>query len=168
MPVAVLSKTVIFDAPLYVPGGMVNRWVSGVAAEFKRYAVAEAPIREGTLKRGIRASRGRQVGRRRVEANIASTAPHSLFVIEGTAYQGRRYIYSRLGWANKEAVDRVARSVRAGDKAGVHPGWYMTLPPPGKRFHLRVHGQRRNNFMFRAWDLTAARHSSLRGRHSPF
>lgn len=161
-----LTRVVIFDERLYAPGHLVHRWMSGLVRTFGNHARFEAPIRSGQLKAGIRTGTHR-TGKRTVEGYIESSAPHSLYVIKGTAFQGRRYIYSRIGWLHKAEIDAIVAR-RATGPGKDHSGWYMILPPPGRRFHLRVHGQRKNDFLTRAWIKTGRRHSSIRGVRSPF
>lgn len=173
---AVVVKVVEFDERLYVGNGIVNRWVRRVTFSFQKNAQLEAPVNKravtshggapGALRRGIVADVSHRTPKTLI-GRVTSTAPHSLYVLGGTAAQGRRYIYSSFGWANKAQVDLIARRVARGGRAGEGTtGFYMRLPPNaghGRRvFHLRVHGQRANNFLVSGYNRTARTHRALR------
>jgi hypothetical protein len=169
---AAFTKVVMFDERLYHGNGDVNVWVIKVLARFVYEAKAAAPVGKasnpwrpppGTLKAGIQGSLSHP-GAKIIEAFISSNAPHSLYVIKGTAYQGHRYIYSNLGWANKTQIDLMFRRVTPQE---IPIEWFMPIPPPGPRWQMRVHGQKANNFLFTAWRRTGRRHPALRRGRFP-
>lgn len=65
------------------PGGDVHRYVQDKGRKAAAYAKEEAPVRSGTLRRGIRVERV-QPSRNGVRVRISSRAQHSRYVIEGT------------------------------------------------------------------------------------
>lgn len=155
-----VSKVIVVDDHLYAGAGLVHRWLRETSRRVQRYITDAAPRRSGELKGGIAMSTTR-VARRVVSGEIESTAPHTMFVLGGTAYQGRRYIYSRAGWANRAQIGRIARRVRQGGEED-RSGWYMRLRGPGPRYALRVHGQRANNFMLTGYNRAARTSPALR------
>jgi hypothetical protein len=163
-----LTRVVVVDQHLYTGTGLVHRWLSRVGNNLYHNIVAEAPIREGTLKAGIEQDFVQHEGTLRIlSTSVASTAPHTKYVIEGTAGNGTGYIYSDGGWANRGLVDRLAgmrRDVlfRTAREQGIDTtGMWMAIDDGGPRFHLRVHGQRANNFMLAGYNRTARTHRAL-------
>lgn len=136
---AAITSVVIVDDRLYVPGGMVWRWVRTVTLEFSRHAKRAAPVRSGALRRGIHATTPRSTYKI-VQGTIRSDAGHSTFVIRGT----RPIIGTTHG---KMAVGR-------------------NLYPPVTPMNF-VRGQRANNFFLVAWARTAQSHPAIRGRGLP-
>lgn len=177
---AIVVRTVVFDQRLYVGSGSVNRWTRGVTESFRLKAIAKAPVSTrpntshggppGTLKGSIRTSYSHPTPRI-LTGEVSVNTHYAKYVLAGTAAQGRQYIYSNVGWANKAAVDKIARRVKRGGKVGVNPGFYMALPrnPQGRYpFILRVHGQKANNFLAEAYNATARRHRALRPMSTRF
>lgn len=157
---AEVTRVIVIDQHLYVGGGQVHRWFSRVGNNMYSNIVGAAPIREGTLKAGITPAHIQHEGTLRVLGfQITSTAPHTRFVIDGTADQGEGYIYSTKGAANPEIVERML----AGEEVSKaeNKGMWMTIDDGGPRFHLRVHGQKPNNFMLEGYNRTARTHRSL-------
>lgn len=170
MAVGVLVKTVVFDQSLYVRGGMANRWLAGMTAQFGQFARQAAPEREGTLRAGI-STETHQLSVRLIQGTIESSAPHTMYVLRGTTGP----IRTRKGWANGIGEGRSFVMLWRDDpKTGRRKrmpvrikGYWMALPPWGefgKVFADEVSGQAAQNFMATAWKLTARNHKSLRGR----
>jgi len=181
MPVGVLGPILIDGSRLFIPGGDVHQWCTRVADEMKTAAVGFAPPNRSMSRRG-------HVGSGKLAASIRSgvtiEAPEILsieltagpvfrdarggikkdyteFVLQGTAYQGYRYIYSTVGWQNKREIDLIMRRVllsRVRFEKGSRDRWYMKLPDG---FALRVHGQRKNPFLSDAYYATRRLHSAL-------
>lgn len=180
---------VIFEAvevhpqTLFDSDGDVRRWMTQLSAEMKVSVKAHAPpnrsrarwgTRPGTgeLQRSIRADTQRSGPLQNV-STVFTTSDHARYVLGGTAYQGLRYIYTTEGYANKELVDRIASRVARGGRAGDGlEGLYMRLPLTGvggrRRFHLRVHGQRANNFLFDGYNDVARKHPALGVLRNPY
>lgn len=177
MPTFTISSKAVYPEVLFGIGHTVNRWMVGITAEVKAAARSKAPPRRsrgrwagrqstGALRASIRGKTVRRGGLI-VTSEVSATAPYVNYVLKGTAFQGHRYIYSAGGWANKGEVDRIARRVARGGKAGEDTeGFYMRLPLTGvgghRIFHLRVHGQRANNFLADGYNEVAAAHGALR------
>lgn len=181
----ILSSIVVYPSVLFNPGADVHRWQVGVTAEVKASVKAMAPPRRsasrwvgrkssGALNRSIRGTTKRY-GPVQLASVVSVNVPYAHFVLQGTAFQGRRYIYSDRGWLFKPMVDAVARRVKKGGKVNedfVEMGFYMRLPLAnvgGKRpYHLRVHGQAANNFLYDGYNLVAAQHRSLKPMRNPY
>lgn len=157
MPIEV-SRVVVVDEGLYVGRGLVNRWFKTIGVSLYANILEAAPERSGELKAGIVQDYGR-AGLRILNTTVASTAPHTKYVIGGTAGNGLGYIYTKRGFANIATVGRMLN------------GEFVKDPPVGLWLHLsdarggrylRVRGQRKNNFLAKGYDATARRHRSLR------
>lgn len=163
MPVT--TFVVVTDHHLYVGSGLVSRWFKRMNNNLWHNIVAAAPIRSGTLKAGIDLDYTQDASLRILGGVVASTAPHTQYVIEGTAEGGAGYIYSAQGWANRSRVERL---IYQRDVLGVpfegratRGLWLgMNNPYPGKP-QLRVHGQRPNNFLLTGYNRTARTHPAL-------
>jgi hypothetical protein len=185
---AVITAIEIHDARLFVPGGDAYDWVKGVTRETKTAAKALAPPhrsfarwpRSGTgeLNRSIY---GRVTSRGKIlNAEIGASADHAVYVLGGTAFQGQRFIYSRLGWVNKSRVDAIAEGIRRQVRGGaqierggdrIRKGWAMGVRPGagfGKSPRLRVKGQIANPFLTDGYNVTAAHHEALKPMRSRF
>jgi hypothetical protein len=155
-----LVSTVTFDERMYGGTGVVGRWVRGIGFQFHRNALKAAPSRTGKLRAGIVVDPATRVAPRGLTTTVRSTAAHSKYVHGGTAYQGRRFIYSNYGWANKVDVDRFALWKRP--PRGLVGYWMKFSNPYGVgTYKLRVHGQRANPFLITAFNRTAATHPAL-------
>jgi hypothetical protein len=86
-----------------------------------------------------------------------TTSPHAKYVLEGTAFQGNRYIYTTHGWANKTVVDGWIRHRQFTMDRGQHG---FVMPVRGKMY-LRVHGQRANPFLSDAYASVQRKSRSL-------
>lgn len=155
-----VTSVVVIDQHLYVGGGLVHRWFSRVGNNMYSNIVGAAPIREGTLKAGITPAHIQHEATLRVLGfKIESTAPHTQYVLGGTANNGEGYIYSTKGAANPEIVERMLAGERVSEEE--NEGMWMTIEDGGPKFHLRVHGQKANNFMLEGYNRTARTHRSL-------
>lgn len=179
MPKYVVTKVVLYPERLFNPGHDVHRWATSLTAETKAAVKMMAPPRRsrsrygrrrgtGALQRSIRGVTSRKGGTR-LESTISVNVSYASLVLGGTAAQGRRYIYSNKGWLYKPMVDAQARLSAKGGRVSedfVEMGLYMRLPLAnvgGSRvYHLRVHGQRANNFLFDGYNIIAAKHPALK------
>lgn len=154
-----VEAVVIVDQKLYTGTGLVGRWMQGVGNTLWHQTVAAAPQRSGELKTGIGLDFDYDSAGRRVSAEVTSSAPHTMYVLFGTEGIGG-YIYSQGGKSNIATIERMLSGQPAGgDTRGM---WLaFTRPYPGKRLHLRVRGQRANNFMLAGYNATARRHRAL-------
>lgn len=156
---------------LFVPGGDVHRWAVGVAKELESNAHSFAPPRHsearwGTWSRGaLQASiysSAFTYPSNRIGIEVGARVPYAVYVHEGTAYQGTRYIYTNEGWAQKGVVDSW---IRHGQLRGSpdDSGFWMpvTRIPAPTQYHLRVRGQRKNPFLHDSYWLAAQRHEAL-------
>jgi len=184
MATGVLVHTVVFDQAIYKPSGIVGRWMAGLTIKFETNARLLAPERTGRLKAGIHAS-SRPVGERQVEGLIGSSAPYSLFVLQGTTGP----IMTTRAWNNPSveggfvtlwgSIDpktgKFTRRHIKGAKRKRHQvpvkGYWMPIPAfsgehgsKGAHFAYSVRGQEANNFLLGAWRKTAVNHKVLRGR----
>lgn len=159
MAVAV-TRVVVLDKGLYIGHGLVNRWFSRIGNSMYHNIVAAAPIREGTLKEGIVGGHVQHEPSLRILGfTVESTAPHTRYVIDGTAFNGAGYIYSSKGAANPEIIAEMEAGERVSEEE--NQGMWMVIRDGGPKFHLKVHGQRANNFMKTGYDRTARTHPSL-------
>lgn len=159
MPIGVLTRVVIFDASLYAPGGMVNRWVHTLGRRFAANSRDGIHSRTGNLKKGVRAGY-RKRGTKRIEATIGSTAPYTMAVLRGTDSP----IMSRAAWAAGGPQYHMIQ---------LPTGKYLPVPVKGHMMALGrnlygperpigiVSGQGANNFFYTGWVKTAARHPAL-------
>jgi hypothetical protein len=170
-----LDLVELHSAQLFAPGGDVNRWVRRTARELKEAAQGFAPPRRrnarwprpgtGRLNRSIK---GQATWDGAKDYNIflsagGTEAPYATYVLGGTAYQGKRYIYTNLGWANKRQVDAWIKG-REFTATEFEAGLYMPLPATGafsQRFYMRVHGQKKNPFLTDGYTLVQKRHRAL-------
>ena len=137
----------MYDETMYQGTGLVRRrWANSIERNFVMWAQAEivssGAVRSGELLLGIHGSVVR-TGPRKLEVYIESQAEHSMWVIQGTTGP----IMTTERWMG---VSNKPMALRPGN------GW------PAMR-RAEVAGQRPNNFMGRAADRVARRHSSLRG-----
>ena len=180
-----MAKTVITaievnPETLFDADGDVRQWMRNLTRELKAAVVLKAPPNR---------SRAKWPGRRTTRALIASIygttgrsgpvqdvsevgvrAPHAVYVLGGTAYQGMRFIY-RSGVSKSEA-DRLYRLERRGvhiDPAEMR-GKTMRLPPYGRfgTYHLKVKGQRANNFLFDGYNEMSLAHEALGQFRNPY
>ena len=174
----VLTSIVAHPDPLFAPGGDVSRWSAQITREVKMAARLLAPPIRSTSKYGRRSSgamrksitgKSRRRGRLLMSGDVSVNVYYAKWVLGGTAHQGRRYIYSTAGWANKAEVDAMANRVARGGKAhedDIERGLYMRLPLTGyggkRAYHLRVHGQRANPFLTDGYNVVAHRHGALK------
>jgi hypothetical protein len=173
----VITAIEIHPGTLFDADGIVRRWMVGVTAEVKEAARIKAPPSRsrarwkgrphtGVMRRSISGSTGRS-GLLQNVGTINVGDPRAVYVLDGTAASGTRYIYR--SYASRTDVVRVLRRVRGGGIAGVNRGLYMKLPPYGgfKTLHLRVRGQFPNNFLFDGYNVVAAKHGALHPFRSP-
>lgn len=151
------------DEVMYAPGGIVDRWVRGVASEMYFWMEREVPINKrpnksgseppvGTLRAMLFADVDR-LGVRELQITAGSRAHYATYVTKGTGT-----IYAR---SNRNESGQFQSLGDDGEGGG------MYLPAnPGygrARWRQRVRGQSANNFIGRAYDQTARAHPALRG-----
>jgi hypothetical protein len=172
MAKARLVALVMYDERMYQGRGhIVYDWGKRIERRFTATAIAEAPMRSGELKAGISGSMTR-TGIRQLQTVIRSDAPHSIYVLKGTQgpimsnrlyrFQGRTGLFLPRGGFVRQG----GRAVGI-DKEFLKSKGYMLYVRPGAGFGgqhmISVSGQEANNFMGRAAQAVARRHSSLRG-----
>jgi hypothetical protein len=179
MPVGITYSTVrveIHDARLFAPGGPVYQWAVEVRRDLRVAAKGLAPPTRsmskwghkgtGNLREAIRAD-VYQIGTEQLGIDLyvdEAQAYYAKYVLNGTAYQGTRYIYSTGGWANKKVIDEWYR--KGLHKTGPFPvGLAMGPLPPGPGgtfpFHFKVRGQKANPFITDAYWLISRRRREL-------
>jgi len=149
---------VVLDEGMYVGNGVVHRWLIRVGNRLYQNTVIAAPERSGDLKSMIDLDFEQGPGLRVLSAVVSSNAPYTKYVIKGTAHQGTGYIYSTQGYANLGLVERMAAGFRVEEDT---TGLWLVIRDGGPKFHLRVHGQRANNFLAEGYNKTARTHRSL-------
>lgn len=146
----------VHDEVLFLPGGMISRWVYGVKSDLTFWLDREAPVNKRPNKTSgepppghLHAMLYTDVDQRGKVFTIeaGSRAHYTKYVIHGT-----NTIYARgPGGQFRSAAD----------------GGGMYLPAnPGYgrgRWRQRVRGQEANNFLGRAYDMTARTHPALKG-----
>ena len=150
---------VVTDEGLYVGTGLVHRWLLGVGNRMYQNIVHAAPERTGELKMGIELDFEQGPSLRILSSIVSSTSPHTGYVIHGTALNGTGYIYTTKGWENPGLLQRMTAGVRVSEAES--KGMWMVIRDGGPRFHLRVHGQRANNFLAEGYNATARTHRAL-------
>jgi hypothetical protein len=185
-PIASIALDVasVDSTELFLPSGDVFDWTVGIMRDVAREARILCPpghsnrrastryVNTNRLRGTIRSKA--VVAGRRLDAATVSVGPardpsdkngndYAMFVLGGTGFQGTRYIYSRRGFAHKVAIDAVItrRGVTQFGRAvpeDLNPTWRMKFRTDGGK-HFRVHGQRRNPFLFSAYNRIARRHS---------
>lgn len=188
MPREAIEIIDVNSTGLFLPEGEVYDWVEKVTRSVGREARLLCPplrskrttsryVPTGRLRASIK-TKTRMDGTR-LDVGTISVGPaidpldkhhhdYSTFVLGGTAYQGMRYIYSREGYAHKAIIDAVIGRrgiVNIGLGQGIRPKdmqgrWAMRFRTDGGR-HFRVHGQKRNPFLFEAHNKVALRHPSM-------
>lgn len=161
--------TVVHDEGLYQGTGIVSRWFHRIGEASYANIKQAAPVRTGALRAGITLDFNRD-GVRILSADVSSTAPHTGYVVRGTAGDGAGLIMSTRAWANKATVGRLRRALESGSAttipaalAGDLPiGLWMKLSDARDGLHLVVHGQRHNNFLVKGYNVTARTHRSLK------
>ena len=149
----------VTDESLYVGSGAVHRWLLGVGNRMYQNVVHAAPERTGELKMGIGLDFEQGPSLRILSAVVSSSAPHTKYVIGGTAGNGAGYIYTTRGYANQGAITAYIES--GGRTAKPGEGMWMQLKDVRGGIFLRVHGQRANNFLRAGYDATARTHRAL-------
>lgn len=175
---AELVAVVVFDELLFKPGGQVHRWMTLLCTHFQAHAIAEAPKRSGELKAGI-ASHAEPFGVKQMRGTIESNAPHSLYVLKGTTgpIVSRKMrdnpegayvtLWGSIDPKTKKFTRRRIKGVQRKPYQVRQQGYWLAVgkerlyPPITPRGS--VAGQDANNFLFRAWRLTARTHPSIRG-----
>jgi hypothetical protein len=150
---------VVLDEGMYVGNGVVNRWLTRLGNRLYQNTVIAAPERTGDLKSMIDLDFEQGPSLRVLSAVVSSNAPYTKYVIEGTAQQGVGYIYSTQGFANRGLVERMLAGARV--EGSETEGMWLVIEDGGPKFHLRVHGQRANNFLAEGYNKTARTHRSL-------
>lgn len=147
----VYEGMVVVDSQLFDRGHMIRRWADGVARNYERFVVEEAPLNKrpnksigvpGELKAGLHTFVER-VGVKHLVTSVYSLAPYTKYVAGGTGE-----IFPKNGAYMKLPIN-------PGFPSGRGNGFYTV--------HRSVSGQARNQFFERAFVRTAARHPSLRG-----
>lgn len=139
------------------PGGLAVEYANEQAYDVANEARTLAPQRSGTLRAWIRARPSRSTGKRSVRSSVWSSAPHSLWVHEGTSTQ-----YLSMG----------PRLIPAGGPQSV--GISRSRHPVPSHFSTRlvkdkIEGQRANPFLRDALS-TARQEWGIRGvpRRAPW
>lgn len=151
---------------MYRGKGNVNVWMRKVTKEFEAHAKEAAPVREGTLKAGIRTT-VHHPAVRQVEGAVYSTAKHTKYVIFGTTGP----IMSNRAWRQKDTTPGGFVTLwQTNKKTGVRDrqrqrvrGW-MKLPAFEEfesMFRWSVKGQDANNFLATGYKRTRRAHRAL-------
>lgn len=165
-----ITTVIVVDEGLYVGGGLVDRWFKRMGNNLWHNVVGAAPQRTGVLKSLIDLDFTHE-GLRILNCFVSSNAPYSKYVIGGTAENGAGYIYSRAGWAERDFIDDLIggggldlsrkQQFELSELA-------MVLSDERGGRHLRVHGQRANNFLATGYNRTARTHRALHPIHPGF
>lgn len=159
-------RIIVDTSVCFAPGGNVNLWFQRRRNDIERVAHDFAPpnrteARWGTWSRGNLQrsfySHNTQ-GARTIDFVVGNSAPYARYVHDGTALQGKGYIYTDAGFAQKSVVNKwikLKQFTASADEAG----FYMpvTRIPFKTKFMLRVHGQKANPFLSDAYNLVARR-----------
>jgi hypothetical protein len=171
-------QVVVDSASLFMdpPNQDVLEWTNTVARELKAKAVLYCPPNRRNLRVGSYQGRTSSGALRNsistfvynygdvhvLSIDLSADTDYALFVHEGTAFQGQRYIYSNKGFAQKAAIDR---AYQRGEKLGKgFKGLRMGPLPalgPYSNYQLRVHGQKANPFLTDAYTAVRRVHTGL-------
>lgn len=157
-----LVHVVVLDEGLYTGTGLVHRWLLNVGNRLYQNIILYAPERSGELRAGIGLDFTQGPNLRILESTVESTAPHTKYVIEGTADQGLGYIYTTEGAGNLSLIARMEGGEFIED---LPDGMFLVLSDERGGRHLKVHGQSANNFLLKGYDRTARTHRSLKPIH---
>lgn len=148
----VVSRKVVHDEVLFLPGGAFNRWALDIRGGLQSHGYFYAPLNErtnktagqppvGTLKAGIRAEI-QQLTLRRFNIELSSSAFYSSWVHQGTG----RIVARGPGGRFRSAEE----GMYLPRNLGYRPQWRQS-----------VSGQRANPFLHRAWNAVAREHESM-------
>lgn len=130
-------------AGLYRRGGPGGGWIYRVSSQMMAESRAEAPRRDGTLRRSHSIARDR-IGNQYMQTyRIVNSAEHAEWVHQGTAGKGTGYIYP-------ETASRLYIPAGNGHRS---------------RRPLRVKGQKPNPWLDRACTRVAARYGAVGGTY---
>lgn len=151
-----ISKIVVHDQGLFVPGGDIHRWLETVKQQIEFGVTRECPIGHrpnktdgtspGHLASTIFADLTR-VGQRQATIVVGATADYTIYVVKGTST-----IYAR------NTLGQFVSNEFGGG------GMFLPANPGygGDKTRQRVRGQKANNFIVRGYNDAARRHSALR------
>lgn len=158
-----------YDEVLYMPGGVVNRWVHEVSSTMYFNLEREVPVNKrvnktageppvGTM-RALLFSDVDRVGVREFTIEAGSHAHYTKYVVEGTSTiyaKSARIPAGEPGGGQFVSLD---------DEEFGGRGMYLPANPGygPARWRQRVRGQAANNFIGRAYDTTARMHPALPG-----
>lgn len=176
----------------WLPGHDVYDWIMGIGEELREAARLYCPHDgKNSEARWPRVGTGillatvyfdsQRTGPESYDLDFGARAPYTMFVHGGTAYQRGRYIYSKMGQANKSTIDAAYAAGHAGKglrqaqmELGLEEAGYGILPfvggmwmklKPGAGFtqayHMRVRGQKANPFLYKAYRMVYHRHEGL-------
>lgn len=173
MPQVVYTSTAvqINSAQLFAPTGDVGQWAGRIATQLRMTAKGYAPPRRsfarhgtwatGRMQRGIE-GRAYWDGRKDYDIILSSSAPYTKYVHQGTASQGKNYIYTSKGYANRKVIAEWIKNKQLnfekGEKGLVMP---VTRVPFKGALYLRVKGQKANPFLTDAYYTVQSKHRSL-------
>jgi len=158
---------------LFEPGGAVHIWATGVARVMKTYAEGLAPPADpkgrwgswskGALKASIYSEVYEAPATHQVGFEVGARVPYAIYVHDGTGSEGRKFIYTRAGFAEKQLVDGWIRAHQFRGSASDAGFWMPVGKTQGdvKKISLRVKGQKSNPFLSDAYRLTRNRHPGL-------
>ena len=111
-----VEYTDIHPEELWEPGHLIYDWCAEITLTLEKNTKATAPGFPGTsharwprrssgkLRAGIVAI-GKRTGAESYDIILTSMVPYTMYVHGGTAYQRGKFIYSRLGYANRAFID---------------------------------------------------------------
>lgn len=146
---------VVTDEGLYTGTGLVHRWLGGLTGALYRNIFIAAPVRTGELRGGLEFNLARE-GLRVISGYVQSTAPHTGFVIHGTAQNGVGWIYRSPAFI--PVIDAYLDGLVP---VAATKGMWMKLSDAADGIHPRVHGQAANNFMLEGYNRLARRSRAL-------
>jgi hypothetical protein len=171
------TSIVITDEKLFVGNGDINKWAHRLEQRLYANMVAEAPAREGELRASIHAHVDHPTSHT-IDIGVGTDAPHAMWVLRGTGFPGKGtagWIYTTKGfvtqnsddafvplWGRRNAQGRFTRLGRGQRQRMMvrKKGFWLGLKPDGP-IKFRVHGQRPNNFLYKAYQRTKRTHREL-------
>lgn len=151
------------DEVMYQPGGIVHRWVAGVASEMYFHMEREVPVNKRVNKTAGEPPVGHL--REMLFADMNRVGPRELTITAGSRAHYTQYVVGGTGPIFAPARNEAGQFMSLGEGDEWFGGMYLPANPGygGARWRQRVRGQAANNFIGRAYDATARAHPALRG-----
>lgn len=148
------------DEVMYLPGGIVDRWVHQIAGDLYFHMEREVPVN----KRVNKTAGQPPVGTLRdlLFSDVDRGGPHLLQIQAGSRAPYTQYVTRGTSTIYRAARNAAGQFQSLGEESG---GMYLPANPGygPARWRAQVRGQSANNFIGRAYDQVSRTHPALRG-----